>query len=90
LLTGVVGGESEIPVAELRVQIAKIASGSPGGFHYVQAVISPWADLKAVPARGLRHELPEPERPLGGQGCSTAAALDQYESNYIQWNPFLP
>ncbi|MDZ7790026.1 MAG: hypothetical protein U5L08_05915 [Xanthomonadales bacterium] len=57
-LAAVVGGQREIPVAELVVQVLEVVKRAPGGGPYVSPAVVEIVDLDATLARRRTKELP--------------------------------
>ena len=77
-LAPVIGGQRDIPVAELRVQVFQIIQRGAGGFGHIAATVVPPGLLQAVLAAGGRHELPQ----AGGADMGLGGG---YEGAFHQW-----
>ena len=66
--SGVVGGDSQVPVTKFTVQCGEIGNGRHGRLFRVASFIDPAVDTQAVIAPCGFHELPEPDGPGPGIG----------------------
>src|ERR1035438_3224873 len=73
----VVGGQREPPVAELRIQIVKVACRSVGCLEEVEAIILNLVHTQSVMAGSIRHQLPKTASALRGERCGASSTLDK-------------
>jgi len=85
----VVGGDGEVPVAELGVEIAEVAGGGAGCFFGVETVVGMGVLHETVFAAAELNELPHAGCLLAGNRAREEAGLGLGEVDHLLWHAFL-
>src|SRR5262249_34825588 len=80
---GVVGGEREIPVSELFIQILQMSGGGDRGLFRIPSLIQPIMRFQSIESTGGTDELPETRGGSKRIGMGVETTLDHGEEDDV-------